>query len=76
MSMPRDPRTPEYRDRLLARWDAWERIATRRADPASVASCASVTAACDVAERLARAYLAPARADLEARGAIVDVSRW
>lgn len=64
------------RDRLLARWDAWERIATRRADPASVATCASVTAACDVAERLARAYLEPARAELVARGAVLDMSRW
>lgn len=59
------------RRRLLLRWQAWNTLADH-SDPHTARGEARVR----IALRLARAYLRPAWDDLQARGAVLDVSRW
>ena len=65
--------TPHPRTRILARYQAWDDVGTRHGNAGRWNRAAAAAA---IARRLARAYRADARADLEASGAIVDVARW
>ena len=64
--LPRDLRT-------LERWERWSRVADRRARWGRPGASERSQA---VATRWARAWLAPARAELVARGAVLDGARW
>lgn len=73
--MSNAPRRTPHPDRthILARYGAWEHVAYRHE---AVGRSERADAAGAIARRLARAYREPARADLVARGAVLDVSRW